>query len=280
MDERIDVKNKLDREQLQVLLGKLVDQHIITPRISSLIFQKIKQRQKQLSKKEVLSLIETINEKTHHCFPQNKRTDHYHHKTTQTIDDQTTEKNSSHYVASADKTIQSLQKLDQELACIEEKIENIEEIQQHFFQRNTQKKNENNHLFSPENIQKQDDMTPLQGIKNTPENVVILMKWLQYLSDKLGQKYLSDILDYYVNIEWISEDVRLDLIKYAKGISFGKNNVENEKNTPVFTIDDHLQSFMFIQKLKGTTVHDDFLLKINSKLEKMSKNTNNAITAL
>ena len=49
--------------------------------------------------------------------------------------------------------------------------------------------------------------------------MVFLLKWLQNIIDKLGKNHLPDILRYYVDIGWITEDVKLDLIKYAKGIS-------------------------------------------------------------
>ena len=78
---------------------------------------------------------------------------------------------------------------------------------------------ENNKLGEKQGIHLQREMTPLSEIPQTPEGIVLLLKWLQNIIDKLGKNHLPDILRYYVDIGWITEDVKLDLIKYAKGIS-------------------------------------------------------------
>ncbi|MFO8077546.1 MAG: FlaD/FlaE family flagellar protein [Thermoplasmatota archaeon] len=259
-------KKGLNQDQLQALLNDLVEKNKITARVADIIFKRVQQRKLELSKNDVLRLISTIQSKKYFK-------DNFDSGKNSTKEKKTTVGDN---FVSANKTADSdsLQKLNDELSYIEGKIANIEEIQQHFFEET--KRNEKT-SFPPVHYNQRstdEDMQPLNGIKNTPENVVVLMKWLQYLSDKLGQQYLSDILDYYVSINWITEDVRLDLMKYAKGITFTVDTDSKNHHQPVFTIDDHLQSFMFIQKLRGSAVHDDFLLKINTKLEKMGKEIN------
>jgi flagellar protein FlaD len=115
----------------------------------------------------------------------------------------------------------------------------------------------------------QEEMEPLFEIQNNPESVVVLMKWLQYLVDKLGKNNLPDILGYYVDIDWISDDVRLDLIKYSKGITDAKEGPK--KGMTNLSTRDHIQSLLFIQKLRGQQLDERFIWKIDREMEKMAK---------
>ncbi|MFO7678326.1 MAG: FlaD/FlaE family flagellar protein [Thermoplasmatota archaeon] len=112
-------------------------------------------------------------------------------------------------------------------------------------------------------------MDPLREIPYDPESVVVIMKWLQYLVDKLGKNNLADILGYYVDIDWISDDVRLDLIKYSKGISDDKETVKKASHN--LSTKEHIQSLLYIQKLKGQHMDEKFIWKIDREIEKMSK---------
>jgi flagellar protein FlaD len=95
------------------------------------------------------------------------------------------------------------------------------------------------------------------------------MKWLQYLVDRTGKNNLPDTLGYYVDIGWISEDVRLDLINYSKGIT--EEPAQTGTHPPFLPTKDHLQSLLFIQKLKGIQLDDRFLIKIERDMEKIVK---------
>jgi archaellum component FlaD/FlaE len=114
-----------------------------------------------------------------------------------------------------------------------------------------------------------DELQPLEQIPNDPESIVVIMKWLQYLVERLGKNNLPDVLGYYVDIGWISDDVRLDLISYSKGI-IEEQNQKGSHSTHLPTRD-HLQSLLFIQKLKGVQLDDRFLSKIERDMEKLAK---------
>ena len=115
-----------------------------------------------------------------------------------------------------------------------------------------------------------EDIEPLTDLPNDPESIIVLMKWLQYLVDKLGKSKLPDILGYYVDIDWISDDVRLDLMKYSKGITDdGKKDASGSMTLPT---KDHIQSLLFIQKLKGIELDERFIWRIDREMEKMGKN--------
>lgn len=115
----------------------------------------------------------------------------------------------------------------------------------------------------------QDDIEPLERVPSDPESIVVLMKWLQYLVDKTGKTNLPEVLGYYVDIGWISDDVRLDLLNYSKGITEPQTHPA-PKGTHLPTRD-HLQSLLFIQKLKGIHLDERFLNKIERDMEKMVK---------
>ena len=113
------------------------------------------------------------------------------------------------------------------------------------------------------------NMQPLQHIPNDPESIVVIMKWLQYLVDRLGKNNLGDALGYYVDIGWISEDARFDLLNYSKGIT--EEQAQNGQHPPHLPAKDHLQSLLFIQKIKGVQLDDRFLNKIERDMEKIIK---------
>ena len=115
----------------------------------------------------------------------------------------------------------------------------------------------------------EENLQPLQHIPNDPESIVIIMKWLQYLVDRLGKNNLGDALGYYVDIGWISEDVRFDLLNYSKGITEGPT--QNGQHPAYLPAKDHLQSLLFIQKIKGVQLDDRFLNRIERDMEKIIK---------
>jgi archaellum component FlaD/FlaE len=113
------------------------------------------------------------------------------------------------------------------------------------------------------------NLQSLEQIPSDPESIVVIMKWLQYLVDRTGKNNLPDTLGYYVDIGWISEDVRLDLINYSKGIT--EEPSQTGTHPPLLPTKDHVQSLLFIQKLKGLQLDDRFLNKIERDMEKIVK---------
>ena len=112
---------------------------------------------------------------------------------------------------------------------------------------------------------------PLQELPGDPESVIVLMNWLQFLIDKCGRENLREILDYYVSIGWITEDVKFRLIEYSSGISEHKERKEQKKNIRELPSQDHIQSFLFLQKLKGRNFDKHFLERINGEISRLVK---------
>ena len=116
------------------------------------------------------------------------------------------------------------------------------------------------------------DLDPLTTIPSDPESIVVLMKWLQYLIDRCGRVYLSEVLEYYVDVGWISEEAKIGLLDYSTGIT-EDNKKHDTTRKPVSHLPskDHIQSLLFIQKLKGNRLDKHFLDRIDGELSKITK---------
>ena len=115
----------------------------------------------------------------------------------------------------------------------------------------------------------------LLDLPTDPESIIVIMNWLQYLIDHCGYENLSNILEYYVDIEWITDDVKISLIDYSRGIKQGKvtNSPKNStnKNIDQLPSKNHIQSYMFIQKLKGIKFDKHFVDRVQSDITRISK---------
>ena len=100
------------------------------------------------------------------------------------------------------------------------------------------------------------------------------MKWLQYLIDRCGRSNLSAILDYYVDVGWISQDAKISLIDYSHGITEKNNEMETDKIVTDLPSKDHIQSYLFIQKLKGKQFDKHFLERVDNEISKITKKIN------
>ena len=112
---------------------------------------------------------------------------------------------------------------------------------------------------------------PLLEIPNDTESIIVLMKWLQSLIDKCGRQNLSNILDYYVDIGWITEDVKISLIDYSHGITQEDSLDRTAKNINDLPSKDHIESLLFIQKLKGKQFDKHFIDRIESEITRLTK---------
>jgi len=114
------------------------------------------------------------------------------------------------------------------------------------------------------------DIDPLKEVPGDPESVIVLMKWLQFLVDKCSRSHLPEILDYYVDIGWISDEAKIKLVDYSNGITEENKKTDGKKISDLPS-KDHIQSLIFIQKLKGRNIDKHFIDKIDSKLSRMTR---------
>ena len=88
--------------------------------------------------------------------------------------------------------------------------------------------------------------------------------------ERVGYDGLEDVLDYYVDVGWISEDVMFTVLKYAKGI---KLYHENSDWRPVgfMSVKDHITSLMLIEALRTGKFDRDALLSVEREIHKIKK---------
>ncbi|RLG22049.1 hypothetical protein DRN74_01395 [Candidatus Micrarchaeota archaeon] len=87
------------------------------------------------------------------------------------------------------------------------------------------------------------------------ETVADVIEWLKFLISKVGHQGLERVLDYYVVVGWISEDVKQQLITYSKGIRVPDEPVyDTEVSMPKLDAKDHEESLRYIGKIKGFVI--------------------------
>ncbi len=116
----------------------------------------------------------------------------------------------------------------------------------------------------PEKQQYYDDNVKLQLIDNKAETSIILLNWIEFLLEKVGRNNLSEVLEYYIDIGWISEEVCEKMIAYANGIDYYV-----ERPTWKLLPDDHTKSLMFIEQLKGKKLDKTMLSRLERDVEKV-----------
>lgn len=104
----------------------------------------------------------------------------------------------------------------------------------------------------------------LKFLNNTAETSIIVLNWIEFLLEKVGRNNLAEVLEYYIDIGWISEEVCSKMIAYANGIDYYV-----ERPTWKLLPDDHTKSLMFIEQLKGKKLDKTVLAKLERDMEKV-----------
>jgi flagellar protein FlaD len=115
---------------------------------------------------------------------------------------------------------------------------------------------------------KYDGDVKLQYLDNKAETSIILLNWIEFLLEKVGRNNLTEVLEYYIDIGWISEEVCEKMIAYANGIDYYV-----ERPTWKLLPDDHTKSLMFIEQLKGKKLDKTMLSKLERDVEKVVRST-------
>jgi len=106
----------------------------------------------------------------------------------------------------------------------------------------------------------------LTFIQKNSATMKVCMEWLEFLMELVGCNNLPDILAYYEELEWITDDVRLELLRYAEGIDYYLEKPDWKLNP-----DDHVKSIWFIEKLAGVKVDKNRLSIIDRDIEKVKR---------
>jgi archaellum component FlaD/FlaE len=255
-DDKITDNFDLDKE-----LSIIIEKKLLSQKFANKIGEKLKKNKIKISKEQLYELVGKIQEILK-SYTDLSTTDFKRKEDSLPNND---------YVENISNTdmqrlIESIEKLENRVKSIEdETLAKIKGVTGRIV------KTKDIKTIEKPNFSLQEEIEPLLEIPNDPESIVVLMKWLQYLVDKLGKVQLPNVLGYYVDIDWISDDVRLDLIEYSKGITDSNKKDEPKKELTNLTTKDHIQSLLFIQKLKGNQLDERFIWRIDRELEKMSK---------
>ncbi|MHA1221340.1 MAG: FlaD/FlaE family flagellar protein [Candidatus Heimdallarchaeota archaeon] len=252
--------NGLEDFELGNELSTLVAKNEIPSKIADKLEQKLKEKEVKITKEQLHMLVGKIKDimRTYAKFDRVGKKDQPA-KTEQTLK------------ATSD---MDMQKLVETMDKLQKRINNLE----HGVITN---KDESPKIVTTDDIQVPEKITvplqdltmkPLAGIPSDPESVIVLMKWLQHLIDKCGRSYLPTILDYYVDIGWISDEAKISLIDYSHGITDESNRGETtRKSVSDLPARDHIQSLLFIQKLKGREFDKHFLDRIDGEINRITK---------
>jgi len=248
----------LEELEVSTELTALVERNILPQKIAQRIGEKLKEKNIRLTKDQLYRLVAKVQNalQTYAASVPNQPGQ------PRKVDEQTFNEN---IIQTTDmkKLVEVVEQLNQRIKVIEEnRIEGVKGVTG-----NLVKTKDINTFGSTHVIE--GNIQPLNHIPSDPESIVVIMKWLQYLVDRTGKNNLANTLGYYVDIGWISEDVRLDLINYSKGIT--EEPAQMGTHPPQLPTRDHLQSLLFIQKLKGLLLDDRFLNRIERDMEKIVK---------
>ena len=248
-------KDLVEKFELGAELSALVAQGRITPSIAEKIKEKVKEKNLTLTKDQLYKLVDKINS-------------YLREKSTQTS---STSQPSTPPSTTSFQPAEEMNKFLQTLENLHQRVERLERMQDEWM-KNVDvkiKESKTEDIRIPEEEKIEFRASTLDSLPNDPEGVVIVMKWLQYLVDRVGKDNISKVLDYYVDIGWITDDVKVKLLEYCEGITEETSERRN------LVAKDHIQSFLYIQKLKGNEIDEHFIGKIERDLNKLSKNLEN-----
>lgn len=108
----------------------------------------------------------------------------------------------------------------------------------------------------------------LTRIDKNSASMKLCMEWLEFLMQLVGRNNMPGLLSYYEELGWISDDVRIELMKYADSIDYFVEKPDWKLNPS-----DHVKSIWFIEKLAGVKVDRNKLSVIERDVEKVKKGT-------
>lgn len=122
--------------------------------------------------------------------------------------------------------------------------------------------------------------------------LTLVMRWIEFLFERTTRDKMSLVLDYYVDVGWISEDVKSEIMSYARGEMQDvtkymapeetREEMLREIQAPQaapykkvedwrLSADDHLKSLLFIQKIAGLEVDKDRLNSLEQNIAKFKE---------
>jgi flagellar protein FlaD len=244
-----------DGFDLKKELSTLVSQNILPSRIADKLDKKLEEKKIEINKEQLYAIANEIR-KVASNYINFEKTDIKNKS-------EITQKNIK-------RTDENMQNLIEKIEKLKNRIVNIENTEFQYPKSITANDNQKSEKITP--LDQELETKPLTKMPSDPEKIIVLIKWLQYLVDKCGHSHLSDILDYYIDIGWISEDLKINLIDYSHGITeVGKKDGVAEKKLSNMQSRDHIQSLLFIEKLRGKKIDKHFLDRIDDNISRITK---------
>jgi len=259
-----------EKFSLECELSALVENNVISKRIADRLQKKLIEKQVKISKEQLYIIVKKISEiiKAYRKNDQVKKGEDTVIKAVQTADKKLD--------TDMQKLISTIGKLQDKIASIESGVYDDKNLK---ISTQTPKIVKTDDIKIPKEFTKNQmefKFEPLSDIPTDPESIIVLMRWLQHLIDKCGHFNLSAILDYYVDIGWITQDAKLILIDYSNGITEDRNKLDSiKKEICDLPSQDHIQSLYFIQKLKGKEIDKHFIDRIDGELTRTTKKLEN-----
>ena len=113
----------------------------------------------------------------------------------------------------------------------------------------------------------------LSYLDTRPETSIILLNWIEFLMEKVGRNNLFDVLEYYMEIGWISEDVSSKMMAYASGIDYFV-----ERPSWKLLPEDHTKSLLFIEQLRGRKVDKMLFSRLERDVDKIIRSSTSEVT--
>ena len=110
----------------------------------------------------------------------------------------------------------------------------------------------------------------LEHIPTDMVSTMMALKWLGFLIDRVGMQNLERVLEFYYQIGWISEDVLYTMLQYAEGIRPHHRDPDWRPDEKL-TIQDHLVSLLFIERLRGVRITREVLNAIEWELKTINR---------
>ncbi len=110
----------------------------------------------------------------------------------------------------------------------------------------------------------------LSRIPEDAKRIMLLLKWIEFLMERVGYDGLEDVLNYYVDINWISEDVLMAVLRYARGIKLYHEN-SDWRPAGYMSVQDHLMSLLYIEALRTGRFDRNLVMEVEKDLYRMKK---------
>ena len=110
----------------------------------------------------------------------------------------------------------------------------------------------------------------LKQIPNDAKSIMILLKWIEFMIERVGYDGLEDLLNYYVDINWISDNVLFTILRYAKGIRLYHQN-SDWRPVGYMNVQDHITSLLFIEALRTGRFNKELLMEVEREIYKIKK---------